>query len=151
MSDLIRFLDLSNSKLSAEQIQRELPRASLDLDSAIEIIRPLVERIRTQGSKAIEAIAKEIDGIDISPIRVSQEELKEALANLNSELRAQLQTPRRLGPRPVGRRTSGPRSGPVGRFVDGVGKLTTVQTKAYRTAVAHSKRAANLDAPIQRR
>lgn len=91
MSDLIRFLDLSNSKLSAEQIQRELPRASLDLDSAIEIIRPLVERIRTQGSNAIEAIAKEIDGIDISPIRVSQEELKEALANLNSELRASLE------------------------------------------------------------
>lgn len=91
MSDLIRFLDLSNSKISAEQIQRELPRASLDLDSAIEIIRPLVERIRTQGSKAIEAIAKEIDSIDISPIRVSREELKEALANLNSELRASLE------------------------------------------------------------
>ncbi len=91
MSDLIRFLDLSNSNLSAEQIQRQLPRASLDLDSAIEVIRPLVERIRTQGSKAIEAIAKEIDGIDISPIRVSQEELKDALANLDSNLRASLE------------------------------------------------------------
>ena len=91
MSDLIRFLDLSNSGISAEQIQRELPRASLDLDSAIEIIRPLVQRIRTEGSSAIEAIAKEIDGIDISPIRVSQEELKDALANLDSELRASLE------------------------------------------------------------
>ncbi len=91
MSDLIRFLDISNSNLSAEQIQRQLPRASLDLDSAIEVIRPLVERIRTQGSKAIEAIAKEIDGIDISPIRVSQEELKDALANLDSNLRASLE------------------------------------------------------------
>ena len=91
MSDLIRFLDLSNSDISAAQIQRELPRASLDLDSAIEIIRPLVQRIRTQGSSAIEAIAQEIDGTDISPIRVSQEELKEALANLDSELRASLE------------------------------------------------------------
>lgn len=91
MSDLIRFLDLSSSEISAEQIQRELPRASLDLDSAIEIIRPLVQRIRTQGSSAIEAIAQEIDGTDISPIRVSQEELKEALANLDSELRASLE------------------------------------------------------------
>ncbi len=91
MSDLIRFLDLSDSEISAEQIQRDLPRASLDLDSAIEIIRPLVQRIRTQGSSAIEAIANEIDGIDISPIRVSQEELKEALANLDSELRASLE------------------------------------------------------------
>lgn len=91
MSDLIRFLDLSNSDISAAQIQRELPRASLDLDSAIEIIRPLVQRIRTQGSSAIEAIAQEIDGTDISPIRVSQEELKEALANLDSEIRASLE------------------------------------------------------------
>lgn len=91
MSDLIRFLDLSNSEISAAQIQRELPRASLDLDSAIEIIRPLVQRIRTQGSRAIEAIAKEIDGIDISPIRVSEDELKDALANLDSELRTSLE------------------------------------------------------------
>jgi histidinol dehydrogenase len=63
----------------------------LDLDSAIEVIRPLVERIKTQGSGAIKAIAKEIDGIDISPIRVSQEELKDALANLDSNLRASLE------------------------------------------------------------
>ena len=91
MSDLIRFLDLSSSEISAEQVERELPRASLDLDSAIEIIRPLVQRIRTQGSRAIEAVAKEIDGIDISPIKVSHDELKQALAHLDSDLRAALE------------------------------------------------------------
>lgn len=91
MSDLVRFLDLSNSEISAEQIQEDLPRAALDLDSAIEIIRPLVEKIRSGGAKAIEDIAKQIDGIDIHPIRVSEEELKTAHSELDPQLKASLE------------------------------------------------------------
>jgi histidinol dehydrogenase len=88
---LIRFLDLSDSEISAEQILTDLPRADMDLDSAVAIIRPLVEKIRTGGAKAIQDIAKEIDGIDISPIRVSEDELKKALANLEPDLRVSLE------------------------------------------------------------
>ena len=91
MSNLIRFLDLSNSEISADQILQDIPRASLDLDSAVEIIRPLVEKIRSGGSNAIKAIAKDIDGIDIDPIRVSEAELKDALANLDPNLRSSLE------------------------------------------------------------
>jgi len=88
---LIRFLDLSNSEISADQVLKDLPRAALDLDAAVEIIRPLVEKIRTGGSQAIKAIAKDIDGIDIDPIRVSEEELTNALANLDPNLRSSLE------------------------------------------------------------
>jgi histidinol dehydrogenase len=88
---LIRFLDLSKSEISADQVSRDLPRAALDLDSAVEIIRPLVEKIRTGGSSALKAIAKDIDGIDIEPIRVSEAELKTALANLEPNLRSSLE------------------------------------------------------------
>ena len=91
MSNLIRFLDLSNSEISADQVLKDLPRAALDLDAAVEIIRPLVEKIRTDGSQAIKAIAKDIDGIDIDPIRVSEEELTDALANLDPNLRSSLE------------------------------------------------------------
>ena len=91
MSNLIRFLDLSNSEISADQVLKEIPRAALDLDAAVEIIRPLVEKIRTDGSQAIKAIAKDIDGIDIHPIRVSEEELTNALANLDPNLRSSLE------------------------------------------------------------
>lgn len=91
MSELIRFLDLSDSEISAKQISEDLPRAALDLDSAIEVIRPLVDRIRSEGSLAIARIAKEIDGIDINPIRVSELELKQALADLDPELRVSLE------------------------------------------------------------
>ena len=91
MSNLIRFLDLSNSEISADQILQDIPRASLDLDSAVEIIRPLVEKIRSGGSNAIKAIAKDIDGIDIDPIRVSEAELQNAIANLEPNLRSSLE------------------------------------------------------------
>ena len=91
MSELIRFLDLSDSEISADQISRDLPRASMDLDSAVEIIRPLVEKIRSGGAQAIEAIAQEIDGIDINPIKVSEDELKSALVNLAPDLKASLE------------------------------------------------------------
>jgi histidinol dehydrogenase len=91
LSNLIRFLDLSNSEISADQVLKDLPRAALDLGAAVEIIRPLVEKIRTDGSQAIKAIAKDIDGIDIDPIRVSEEELTTALANLDPNLRSSLE------------------------------------------------------------
>jgi histidinol dehydrogenase len=63
----------------------------MDLSTAIEVIRPLIERIRTTGASAIEEIASEIDGIDVSPIRVSEIELSTALAELDGELKASLE------------------------------------------------------------
>jgi len=91
LSEVIRFLDLSGKKISAETINHDLPRASLDIDSAVESIRPLVEAVRTQGSEAIQAIALERDGIDVMPIRVSEFELSNALSNLDAQLRSSLE------------------------------------------------------------
>ena len=91
MSELIRFLDLRDQVISAAHIEQELPRAAMDLSTAIEVIRPLIERIRTTGASAIEEIASEIDGIDVSPIRVSEIELSTALAELDGELKASLE------------------------------------------------------------
>jgi histidinol dehydrogenase len=63
----------------------------MDLATAMEVIRPLVDRIRTSGAEAIQEIAKEIDGIDVSPIRVSESELINAMAELDDELRESLE------------------------------------------------------------
>jgi len=91
LSELIRFLDLRDQIISAAQIEKELPRAAMDLATAVEVVRPLVDRIRSSGAQAIQEIAKEIDGIDISPIRVSESELAKALAGLDDELRKSLE------------------------------------------------------------
>lgn len=91
LSSLIRFLDLTGQTLSADLVEREIPRASMDLESAIEIVRPLVAKIRANGAEAIQQIAKDIDAIDISPIRVSESEIQSALQGLDSDLRASLE------------------------------------------------------------
>lgn len=91
MSEVIRVIDLRGKTISADTVKSDLPRALLDLDSALESIRPLVERVRTDGASAIQEIAFERDGIDIKPIRVSELELSTALSNLGPHLRKSLE------------------------------------------------------------
>jgi len=91
LSEVIRVIDLRGKTISADTVKSDLPRALLDLDSALESIRPLVERVRTDGASAIQEIAFERDGIDIKPIRVSELELSTALSNLGPHLRKSLE------------------------------------------------------------
>jgi histidinol dehydrogenase len=91
LSQPIRFLDFSGQGISADFISESLPRAAMDLGAAVEIIRPLVERVRTSGAIAIAEIAKELDGIDVFPIRVTPQELADALAGLDQKLRKSLE------------------------------------------------------------
>jgi len=91
MAELIRLLDLSGQVISADLVAKELPRAAIDIDSALEEIRPLVEQIRTDGAQALVAIAQKFDGIDINPIKVAAEELANALSSLEPSLRTSLE------------------------------------------------------------
>lgn len=91
MAELVRLLDLRGKVVSADLIAKELPRAELDIDSAVEQIKPLVEQIRNGGVQALVEIAEQFDGIDINPIKVTSQEMKDALASLNPELRSSLE------------------------------------------------------------
>ncbi len=91
MAELIRLLDLRGQVISADLVAQELPRAAIDIDSALEEIRPLVAQIRAGGAQALLAIAQKFDGIDINPIKVASEELASALRSLEPSLRASLE------------------------------------------------------------
>ncbi len=91
MAELIRLLDLRGQVISADLVSQELPRAAIDIDSALEEIRPLVAQIRAGGAQALLAIAQKFDGIDINPIKVASEELASALRSLEPSLRASLE------------------------------------------------------------
>ncbi len=91
MAELIRLLDLRGQVISADLVAQELPRAAIDIDSALEEIRPLVAQIRAGGAQALLAIAQKFDGIDINPIKVTSEELASALRSLEPSLRASLE------------------------------------------------------------
>jgi len=91
MANIIRLLDLRGQVISAEVVARELPRAAIDMAAAVEDVRPLVSQIRNEGASALVELAKKFDGIDINPIKVTSDELSQALNALDFDLKASLE------------------------------------------------------------
>ena len=91
MANVIRLLDLRGQVISAEVVARELPRAAIDMAAAVEDVRPLVSQIRNEGASALVELAKKFDGIDINPIKVTSDELSQALNALDLDLKASLE------------------------------------------------------------
>jgi len=91
MGNDIRVLDLCGQEITRELVATELPRASIDVSQAAESIKPLLAEIQKDGAKALVRVAKAIDGIDIEPIKVSADELAQALEGLDSELRTSIE------------------------------------------------------------
>ena len=91
MSNDIRVLDLRNQKITRELVASKLPRAIVDVSQAAEHIKPLIDEIERDGAKALVRAAREIDGIEIEPIKVAPAELAKALENLDSELRTSIE------------------------------------------------------------
>jgi histidinol dehydrogenase len=91
MTNPMRVIDLRGQSITRELVQREIPRAEIDVSKAVESIAPLIETVRTTGAKALREAALNFDGIDIDPIKVTKLELELALANLSAELRSALE------------------------------------------------------------
>lgn len=88
---MLRQLDLRGKQLSKGQYQRELPRASLDIASAMLSIEPILERVRTGNESDLHALAEEFDEVRPPSIRVPQSALDSALENLDPEIRTALE------------------------------------------------------------
>ena len=87
----MRVIDLRGQAITRELVEREIPRAQIDVSKAAESIAPLIDAVRTTGAKALREAAQKFDGIDIEPIKVTKAELDLALANLSAELRSALE------------------------------------------------------------
>jgi histidinol dehydrogenase len=87
----MRLVDLRGMELDSALVNASVPRAALDVASALEQIRPLLADIRSRGLDAIVEIAKKFDAADPTPVRVQASELQQALLSLNPELRAAIE------------------------------------------------------------
>nr|WP_206322701.1 histidinol dehydrogenase [Streptomyces sp. HNM0575] len=68
-----------------------LPRAELDVEAALETVRPICEDVRHRGTAALIEYAQRFDGVTLEQIRVPREALDEALAALDADVRAALE------------------------------------------------------------
>jgi histidinol dehydrogenase len=75
---------------SAADPRSVLPRAALDVDAAVERIRPVVEAVRRDGLAAVREATARFDGIELDTLRVPPEHIAAALEELDPAVRAAL-------------------------------------------------------------
>ncbi|MBV9870308.1 MAG: histidinol dehydrogenase [Frankiaceae bacterium] len=68
-----------------------LPRAKLDVEAAVDAVRPIVEAVRDRGRDAIVELTEKFDGVTLTELRVPSDALGEALASLDPGVRAALE------------------------------------------------------------
>lgn len=83
----LRTVDLRGKSFDSISANHLVPRAAIDITKAVEQIIPLLEDVRLNGQDAVVKVTLERDGVDPRPIKVSQEELDRALAELSPTLR----------------------------------------------------------------
>jgi histidinol dehydrogenase len=67
-----------------------LPRAAVDVESALHAVRPLVDAVRERGTAAVREASRRFDGVDLAQLRVPAAALAAALAGLDPAVRAAL-------------------------------------------------------------
>jgi histidinol dehydrogenase len=90
---VISRIDLRGSAVSVDGgIDRDLlPRAELDVEAALEKVRPICEDVRHRGTAALVEYARRFDGVTLERVRVPREALDDALAGLDPQVRAALE------------------------------------------------------------
>ncbi|MFI6596709.1 histidinol dehydrogenase [Nonomuraea sp. NPDC050536] len=68
-----------------------LPRADLDVEAALEKVRPICEDVRHRGAAAVRELTARFDGVEIARTRVPVQEIQKALQNLDQKVRAALE------------------------------------------------------------
>jgi histidinol dehydrogenase len=84
-------IDLRGSALSgSDDPRRLLPRAELDVTTAIEAVRPIVESVKLHGASAVREATRRFDSVELAALRVPHAEIDRAVEKLDPSVRAAL-------------------------------------------------------------
>ncbi len=79
------------ARLGAIPLAGVLPRAKLDVEAALDAVRPVCEDVRRRGGVAVREQTARFDGVDLISTRVPAAALNDALERLDPAVRAALQ------------------------------------------------------------
>ncbi len=88
----LRLLDLRSSGFASHEVNDLVPRATVDVDAALESVKPLIADIAVRGLDAVVEVTQQRDGVDPRPLLVSVDELAAAVDALDPALRAAIET-----------------------------------------------------------
>ena len=77
--------------LSRRALAGALPRAALDVDRAVDLVRPLTEDVRARGGAAVREYTLRFDGVDLERTRVPEEAVRHALETIDPRVRDALE------------------------------------------------------------
>ncbi len=77
--------------LTRRELDGVLPRAALDVDHAVDLVRPITEDVRVRGGAAVREYTRRFDGVDLAHTRVPEEAISRALATLDPAVRDALE------------------------------------------------------------
>ena len=60
-----------------------LPRAALDVDRAVDLVKPITDDVRVRGGAAVREYTHRFDGVDLPHTRVSEEAIARALTTID--------------------------------------------------------------------
>ena len=86
---MMRRIDLRG--LRPDDYRDVVPRADFDVEAAVPAVQAICEAVRTRGLEAVLEMSQQYDGVTQADIRVAPEALREALANLDPDIRAGLE------------------------------------------------------------
>ena len=79
------------SSSTRDEIRALVPRANLDVASALRDVQEIIDEVRAGGVAALIKIGERFDGIKARSLRVAQEDINQALAQLDPEVRTALE------------------------------------------------------------
>ena len=79
------------STLTRRELDGVLPRAALDVDRAVDLVKPITQDVRVRGGAAVREYTLRFDGVDLERTRVSEEAISHALATLDPRVRDALE------------------------------------------------------------
>jgi histidinol dehydrogenase len=88
---VIRRVDLRGLRRTKAEVQDLLPRATLDVNEAMKLIAPILDRVKNGVAEDLYALGEEFDGVRPPSLRVPQSALDAALAELDPEIRRSLE------------------------------------------------------------
>jgi histidinol dehydrogenase len=77
--------------LTRQALNGVLPRAALDVDRAVELVKPITEDVRVRGGAAVREHTHRFDGVDLASTRVSEETISHALETIDPKVSDALQ------------------------------------------------------------
>jgi histidinol dehydrogenase len=88
---VISRVDLRGKQASRSELRDVLPRAELNVEVALEVVRPICEDVRRRGAAAVRDYTNQFDHVDVPTTRVPARALTDALDALDPAVRTALE------------------------------------------------------------